>query len=306
MVLRSFLNPILRGVGHALPPTPIMQSVYQRLVKAGNLTPDQGTVRARNGVVFPVFAERRVNFGDNPDFFLYYFGTWDHRTSRAITDLLSPGDICIDAGANIGWYTMLMAQAVGPRGHVHAFDPDQRAGARLTDTVALNGWQDRITVNQTALGDAPGTATLHVTYTAIYSSIYVQPHSPDRTTIDVPIETLSDYADRCGIDRVALIKMDIEGAEFPALRGAERLFRSQDSPPAIVLEVNRGSAQNAGYAVEDMIAWLRESFGYDLYAPDWRGRLHPATLDPNRPVMDVVAVTRQSRTDTHRDQQRSL
>jgi FkbM family methyltransferase len=88
-------------------------------------------------------------------------GQWEGLLSRTITAALRPGDVAIDIGANIGYDTMLMSQAVGPTGSVHAFEPDLKNLTELIKNIA-NLDYNNVTIQSLALSDDIGMAKITV------------------------------------------------------------------------------------------------------------------------------------------------
>jgi FkbM family methyltransferase len=132
-----------------------------------------------------------------------------------------PGALVVDAGANLGWYSLLLDRLGTGHLSVHAFEPDPDNRALLQRNCALNAAQD-VTINAGALSDRRGEATLHR-----YRDINRGKHSllPLDRGVDsllVETETLDGYLERkrlAGRD-IWLLKIDVEGAEPEVVRGA--------------------------------------------------------------------------------------
>ncbi|MDQ4045480.1 MAG: FkbM family methyltransferase, partial [Chloroflexota bacterium] len=187
-------------------------------------------MQARRKTRFRVFAEPCTTLVNNPDYYLYYFGVWEPRLARTLERLVRPGDICVDAGANIGWYTVLLAKLVGHGGQVHAFEPDARAFSRLVDHIALNDVEDIVSAAQVALGRERGVASLNAAGDSLYSSLYAVPHvvSADAFHVTaVSVMPLTDYLADAGVERLDMLKIDVEGAEWDVLRGVEEFLGAQ-------------------------------------------------------------------------------
>src|SRR5205823_7493131 len=110
-----------------------------------------------------VFGQRPRHLVNNPDFYIYYFGVWESRQTRAVKRIVRPGDVCFDVGANIGWYTLLLSQLASPGGQVHAFEPDARAYHQLEENARLNIGAINVRIHNIALGEAPGFVELYTT-----------------------------------------------------------------------------------------------------------------------------------------------
>lgn len=87
-------------------------------------------------------------------------GSYEPIETRVVTQCLSQGNIAIDVGANIGWYTTLLSQLVGPRSTVHAFEPVISTHHVLETNCRLNECTN-VTLNSIALGDRDGTVIMH-------------------------------------------------------------------------------------------------------------------------------------------------
>jgi len=184
---------------------------------------------------------------------------------RALLAHLRAGDTALDVGAHKGRYTYWMRRAVGAGGRVVAFEPQQRLAAYLQDAVARLRWRN-VTVRPCAVGEAVGTATLHVPGSrgvsagaSLDSAAYAQ-GSPLHLTCEVT--TLDRETE--GLGRVALVKVDVEGHEWQVFRGAERLLRRD--APVLLFECERRHL--TGHAMADVFGWL-EGLGYEgaFFAP---------------------------------------
>ena len=199
---------------------------------------------------------------------VYQHRVFEPAEARLVNNFLKPGMVFFDLGANFGQYTLLAAERLGPTGRVHSFEPSARMHGELSFNVALNHMQDRCTLNRMAMSDKEGTARLS-RYDAgaeVYGSLGTQHWVKDRVIgyEEVTTTTLDAYITDHDIDRVDLIKMDIEGAEFSVLRGGTRLLAEADAP-AIVLEMVDFNAKGFGHTALDVWDYL-ESFGYRLFS----------------------------------------
>jgi FkbM family methyltransferase len=140
-----------------------------------------------------------------------------------------------DVGANIG-VTSAMLATVLPHVTIHAYEPGAEALRYLTATAAAAG-EGRIRVHAKGLGEEPGLATFHVPGMLAASHIVTEHHSiPGLGSETSEISTLDAEAARLGLDRLDLIKIDVEGFEREVLEGGRSTvakFR-----PAVLLEIN--------------------------------------------------------------------
>ena len=143
---------------------------------------------------------------------------------------IKEGDIVIDAGAYLGHFTVYAALRVGPTGRVVAFEPDPGVYQMLVRNVQLNNLTNVITINKgiwsedTKLAfDSRGNASQVVKDTTHAKTLVKK----------IPVVSLDSELQRLGLDRVNLIKMDIEGAELQAVQGVRRLMERADCSFAI-------------------------------------------------------------------------
>jgi FkbM family methyltransferase len=154
---------------------------------------------------------------------------------RWIAANVNRGDTCLDVGGHIGVFSVLMAELVGTSGSVHTFEPFPPSLNIARKTMERNRLADRVTMTQAAVDEMDGgTVELFIGEGTSEASLYG--HETRTTTIAVPRISLDAYADRAGLDRIDVIKMDIEGAEERALRGAISVLERHS--PALLLEVH--------------------------------------------------------------------
>jgi FkbM family methyltransferase len=156
-------------------------------------------------------------------------GAFDEAVYRAAAAPLSKGDVVIDVGANIGYYALRFARAVGPDGRVHAFEVDERALRCLRRTLRHNAVA-QLHLHELAVASSPGVLYLSETRESGHTRAYAQ--GPGRA---VPCVCLDDHLAACNVDRVDLIKIDVEGAELQVLQGAQVTLRNMR--PRLVVEV---------------------------------------------------------------------
>jgi FkbM family methyltransferase len=196
---------------------------------------------------------------------MYFFGAYEPVAAYLFHALLRPGMIVIDAGANIGQYTLLAAKAVLPNGQVHAFEPVPANWARLTAHVAENGLAEGVRSNRLALWDTPKALTFYLSREDEIGNVtnYSAGTSGNAAAfVEADAVRLDDYVAEQGLPRVDLIKMDIEGAEWPALQGAQvTLGRHR---PTLLMEINRKRSATLGYQPDLIWDFLRE-LGYSMW-----------------------------------------
>jgi FkbM family methyltransferase len=135
---------------------------------------------------------------------------WCHKAS------LAPGDTVIDVGAGVGEEAVVFSHLVGPTGRVIAIEAHPGTFRCLEETIRRSGLTN-VTALQVAVGASEGTVRMSASDNYLINSIIADAGRTD--TVDVPLTTLDKLGEQLGLDRVKLIKMNIEGAETDALRG---------------------------------------------------------------------------------------
>jgi FkbM family methyltransferase len=179
------------------------------------------------------------------------YGEYSEGEVDLFRQVLRPGDLALDVGANIGVHTVPMARLVGERGAVFAFEAQRTAYQTLCGNVAVNGLL-HVWCHNVAVGDSPG-------------SIIVPVLNPERPNNFGGL-ALGKYAagDRIPISRLddtpmpacRFIKVDVEGMELQVLRGAAKLIE-RFRP---VLYVENDKAEKSAELIRHI-----DSLGYDLY-----------------------------------------
>jgi FkbM family methyltransferase len=158
----------------------------------------------------------------------------------------------VDAGANIGIHSIIMSLAVGSKGRVVCFEPLPHLANALKRTLHLNGFGDRVSVQQSALSDATGEATFYRAAHGPMSSLYALPDGVEAEPILVHMSTLDEYF--APGSRVDFVKMDVEGAEPRVWRGMQRILK-ENADIEVVLEWSSSHFKRSG---EDPSAFMAE------------------------------------------------
>lgn len=206
---------------------------------------------------------------------IFWVEYYNREIVALIKRLVTESMVFVDIGANIGEITMVAAKCVGDTGRVIAFEPVDHPADMLQKNVSDNQLLN-VTVVRAGLSDKIGTCPIYEScgqdtpHDENYglNSLYGGPNESPIQTVN--ITTLDEYLRRNPADRVDIIKIDVEGAELPCLRGAAgtlQLFR-----PHLIIEVQRKSAVAAGYDQCDVLDYLAK-FGYEFSIIGRAGRL---------------------------------
>jgi len=194
---------------------------------------------------------------------IFYRGLWEESTTLHFYNGLRAGDTVLDVGANIGQYAVLAATRVGPGGTVFAVEPGMTARAVLERNVALNGLGN-VRVFPVAAWDSDTTLYLDAGRPGNCGSAEVsRDWSAAPAAVPVPARRLGPLLRAAGGTRIDVLKIDIEGAELPALRGLEDVFRTE--PPRAVYCELLGGHDRFGETAHDLIGFF-DRFGYRAWA----------------------------------------
>lgn len=173
---------------------------------------------------------------------------------------LRPGATFVDIGANEGFFTVQAAKIVGPAGRVLAVEPQGRLQEVIRKNLVLNGLKN-VTLVRSAVSDRPGEAKLHISPSTNTGSTGLSQSTRYRVPHEaVPMNTLEAILAKAGIQSVDLMKMDIEGFEYEAITGAEKLFREK-RVKALALEMHPELMMGRGKNPEKIEKMLKEN-GY--------------------------------------------
>lgn len=197
--------------------------------------------------------------------------------TRLVKQLVEPGDVTIDLGANIGYYALLLARQVGDEGKVYAFEPDPLNVELLHKNIEANGYST-IVVEAKAVSDEAGLVKLFKeNWNDATPSLWESSHCTN--SVEVDCVRLDDYFgdESKGMPRIDFIKMDIEGAEGKALAGMGALLAA--NPEATIMtEYLPSVLENMGTKAIDFLNTLT-GLGYTLYNIDEE----TATIEPLDP-----------------------
>ena len=191
---------------------------------------------------------------------LYFLGYYEYGLTNLIRRTLQPGHTFIDIGAHVGYYTVMAGTLVGAGGSVHSFEPIPEIYSRLQENVALNRLNN-VRANEAAICDKDGDLEIFLPKAGNTGtgSIVRQPNSSE-TSIRCPAMTLDSYVRREAIERIRLIKLDIEGGELCALHGMKGLL-SSPQPPDVICEAVPVLLERAGTTCEEILRFM-DQLGY--------------------------------------------
>lgn len=193
--------------------------------------------------------------------------------------LIRPGDIVVDVGANLGFWSLRAAARTDPTGSVHAFEPDPRNSSRLTHNAQLNALHSIVVVER-ALADTTGHATFHLANTGDSGKGRLQPRRGLTALLQVSVVTLDSYLAAERVPHVDFMKVDVEGGEEDVFLGAQRLLARADAP-LILFEAADTLADSVGSSTTRVKMVLMQ-LGYRIFRPTDSGFLEIEARTPHQ------------------------
>ena len=233
---------------------------------AGRLALESLRRRADGGDVFVDYGWGSLIYtgdGDAQELLYHlYQREWYRQDVAVLRPLVAPGTTVVDVGANLGFFSLMVAPLLRPGGRIVALEPSRRTFRKLSATIARNGLGDVVTAINSGAAAEPGSATLH----------QVSANSGNATILadgageEIALTRLDDLDLDLDLGSVGLVKIDTEGYESEVLKGGTRLLA--ESRPTLYIELG-------GHYLEGTLAAvaLLTELGYetaDLRQVDWK------------------------------------
>lgn len=186
-------------------------------------------------------------------------GIWDPALTDLVSTTLKPGDVFIDVGAHVGYFSLLAGRRVTPTGTVLSIEPNPVALEQLHQNVERSRLR-HVLIAHTACGHSHEPVRLHL-HTESNSSMasLSAANAAGGIEVDVACSTLDHLCAAHGIARADLVKIDVEGAELSVLRGMDRILRQMR--PVIVLELEPRLLSAFDTTTDSILSFL-SAYGY--------------------------------------------
>jgi len=212
------------------------------------------------------FAEVQGNkmFLDSKDSLLFsIIGAYEPFETELVKKEIKKGDVVLDLGANIGYYTLIFAKLVGEKGKVFAFEPEPDNFALLKKNVEINGYKNVVLV-QKAVSNKTGKLKLYLCKdnTGGHSIHPFESPQDGNQSIEIEATRLDDYF-KTYDGKIDFIKMDIQGAEKEAVQGMSSLLKKNKNVK-VVSEFWPSGLKQGGIEPEEYLELLT-GFGFKLY-----------------------------------------
>ncbi|MBU2634018.1 MAG: FkbM family methyltransferase [Nanoarchaeota archaeon] len=191
---------------------------------------------------------------------LSVYGQFEAFETEVIKKEIKEGDVVLDIGANIGYYALIFAKLVGPKGKVFAFEPDPENFALLNKNIKINEYKNVVLINK-AVSNETGEIKLYLNeYNKANHQIY--PSKNHRKSILIQTTRLDDFfKDYKG--KIDFVKIDIEGAEYLAIQGMSNLL-NKNKNIKIITEFYPCWLENFNVKSEEYLKLLSKH-GFKLY-----------------------------------------
>jgi FkbM family methyltransferase len=204
---------------------------------------------------------------------LLRYGDFEHHITEIVTRVVKEGDVAVDVGAQIGFFTLLLAKKVGPKGKVFGFEPDPDNFDLLKKNLTINAYNN-VTLEQKACADQTGRGRLYLSKNdkgdgRIYDNL------KGYGSLEIETITLDDYfaVHQANID---FIKIDAQGAEKRILQGMTKLL-SGNKELKMVIEFQPELMRNLGS--NEPAEFLRLLSDYGFRIVDLNNSACPAEAD---------------------------
>ena len=203
--------------------------------------------------------------GDSLD--LSINGVYGELDTKIIRDNIKEGDIVIDVGANIGYYTLIFAQLVGASGKVFAFEPEPKNFEILKKNIEVNNYQN-IIAEQKIVSDESGMVKLFIAEKGIVGH-RLQQKTDSQKFIEVESILLDNYLKNLNLsEKINFIKIDVEGAEVKVLEGSKIMIEKSDQLK-IFTEFNREDIKKYDYNPEYLLSFLIKN-KFNFFLPNYK------------------------------------
>ncbi len=183
---------------------------------------------------------------------------YEPETTALVKKIVKPDMVIMDVGAHIGYYARIFSRLTGKRGQVYAFEPDAENFKLLEKNTARIG---NIAITETALGEKEGRMSLYRSAnTGCHSLIQKDFHTESNL---VGVETLDNFRRKNHIDKIDLMKIDVEGGEPMVLSAGHETLKVTSM---IIMEFTPENFLKNSISPASFFQKLEDSYGFSAYA----------------------------------------
>ena len=188
--------------------------------------------------------------------------SYEEFETKLVKDIIKDGNIVVDIGANIGYFTLIFARLVGEKGKVFAFEPEPNNFNLLKKNIEINGYKNVNLINK-AVSNKSGKIKLYID-NVNYGGHSLIAEIPNRQSIEIESIKLDDFFS--ANKKIDFIKIDVEGAELEVLKGMSNLLNQKDDIK-ILLEFNPLMLKSFGVTTQEYVNLLIR-FNFKIYELD--------------------------------------
>ncbi|MBD2297294.1 FkbM family methyltransferase [Nostoc sp. FACHB-190] len=234
----------------------------------------------------PIFWSKVMPFfNSEKGLFNFELWGWDVRELRFLNKFLLPGMVVFDIGAYHGIYSVIAGKQISPTGQVYTFEPTPSHYRRIKQHLWLNKI-DNVVVEQLALSNSDGTTEFHIPVSGVMTVGSLKPSLSSRgklKAIKVETKRLDTYVEKQGIEKIDIMKVDVEGAEMLFLEGASHTIKRFQ--PLLILEAIDVSCEPWGYKASELLSKVKQDYDYVFYEFDEQGYLSLHTIRETYPAV---------------------
>jgi FkbM family methyltransferase len=177
----------------------------------------------------------------DPHYFGYILGMHESHISNLLKQLIQPGDVCFDAGANIGYFSNIMGKLTGPTGQVWAFEPvPENYDVLKLNAVLANHENEVVRPIHAAVSDHAGMVRIVRNQFSTYHQVAaIEGEVPSDAECATSVTLDDEYISHRIWKSMSVLKVDVEGHEWPVIKGCERLIRNR-TVHNIIIELTPG------------------------------------------------------------------
>ena len=165
---------------------------------------------------------------------LIIYGVREYETTALVKSIIAEGDVVINIGANLGYYTLMESKFAGSAGKVYAIEPNPQSVEILKHNVQINGLKN-VEVFSMSIGDKDGTGKLNISRKSNWCSMSRHKSKAFVGSVDVTVVSVDSFIkDRARPD---FIRMDVEGYEYEIIKGMRSLM-ARDGRLGLLIEVH--------------------------------------------------------------------
>ena len=194
---------------------------------------------------------------------LSIYGIWEPIETDFVRNTIKNNEVVLDIGANIGYYTLILAKLVGDGGQVFCFEPEPNNFQKLKKNIEKNKYQNVVCEN-IAISNKNGEIQLYLSERSIGQHKIYNSDAVSEKSITVKTSSLDNYFKNNKLrEKISFIKIDIEGAEFFVLDGMQTILKN-NKKLKILLEFDPNQIKDSGTTSNDLLNLLNGE-GFEFF-----------------------------------------